>query len=135
LHWFEFGGEELSEGGDAFSVAAVDFGGGDSSVLLAVLGDGDVVGHFDGKVYHGGGGGGGEVGFGVAPRLRAGTASVPAGRRWFQIRRVEATELVRQWWWRAGGSNGVVTLAGVSNGVRHGEAAVLDKTGGSNRFG
>jgi len=64
LHWFEFGGEELSEGGDAFSVAAEGFGGGDGSVRLAVLGDGDVVGHFDGEVYHGEGGGGGEVGFG-----------------------------------------------------------------------
>jgi len=55
-------------------------------VLLAVLGDGDVVGNFYGEVYHGGGGGGGEVVFGVAPLPRAGAASVPAGRRWFPIR-------------------------------------------------
>jgi len=94
--------EELLEGGDAFSVAAEGFGGGDGSVLLAVLGDGDVVGHFDSEVYHGGGGGGGEVGFGVAPLPRAEAASVPAGRRRFRIRQGEAMESGRRRWWRAG---------------------------------
>jgi len=78
-------------------------------VLLAVLGDSYVVGHFDGKVYHGGGGGGGEFGFGVAPLPRVGAASVSAGRRRYRIRRGEATESGRRQWWRIqveGGSIG-----------------------------
>jgi len=87
LHWFEFGGEDLLEGDDAFSVATQGFGGGYGSMLLAVLGNGDVVGHFDGKVYHGGGGGGGEVGFRVVPLPCAGATSFSAGRRRFRIRR------------------------------------------------
>jgi len=135
LHWFDFGGKELSEGGDTFSVAAEGFGGGNGSVLPTVLGDGDVVGHFDGEVYHGRDRRGGEVGFEVAPLPRAGAVSVPAGRRRFRIRWREATESGIQWWWQARGSNGVAPLAGVINGVRHGEAAILDETEGSNGVG
>ena len=86
------------EGDDLFSVATEGFGGGYGSMLLAVLGNGDVAGHFDGKVYHRRGGGGGEVGFRVAPLPRAGAASVPA-RGWrFRIKRGEAMESGRQRW-------------------------------------
>ena len=111
------------------------FGGIDDSVLLNVLGDGDVVGHFDGKVYHGGDKGGGEFSFRVAPLPCAGAVSIPAGRQRFQIRWREAPELGRRRWWRAGGSNGVAPLVGIINGVRHGEAEVSDEAGGSNEVG